>query len=374
MDRTDHTHITHITDSTLSTQPQTILVTGGAGFIGSWLVRGLLETLPDSRVINLDALTYAGNRANLADVEQNPDLMEAGRYRFVHGDICDPALVDALMAEATMVVNVAAESHVDRSITGPMAFTRTNVLGTHVLLESARCHGITRFLQVSTDEVYGSLALGEDTQFDETSALAPNSPYSATKAAGDMLCRSYFETFGLPVLVTRCGNNYGPYQFPEKLIPFFILRATNNEPLPVYGDGLNIRDWIHVKDHVSGLIAVLLQGTPGQVYNIGANNQQSNMVVTLSILKALGKPDDLIEYVTDRPGHDRRYALDTQKIRHQLGWSHAIEFETGLCETIAWYQKHTAWLEGLKHRPEQHAATTGAGWLSDSMALTATAD
>ena len=345
-----------------------ILITGGAGFIGSWLVRRLLTTQPDVSVINLDALTYAGNLDNLADIEADETLN--ARYRFVQGDIRDQNLVESLMNEVDYCVNVAAESHVDRSITGPMAFTETNVLGTHCLLEAARKANIERFLQVSTDEVYGTLDLNTDELFTESYGLVGNSPYSASKAAADLLVGSYAETFGMPVLITRCGNNYGPYQFPEKLIPFFILKAQRNEPLPVYGDGLNVRDWIHVQDHADGIIAVLLKGTPGQVYNIGANNQQANIDVTQTILKALGKPEDLVTYVKDRPGHDRRYALNTDKIRTQLGWSHTVQFDQGLAETIAWYDNNKPWLERLLKRNAGEAVEQGAGWLTASKSET----
>lgn len=341
--------------------PKTILVTGGAGFIGSWFIRRLLSADPEVHVINLDALTYAGNLDNLADVEADPANM--GRYRFVHGDIGDADLVNTLMIDVDWVVNIAAESHVDRSITGPLAFTQTNVMGTHVLLEAARQANVERFLQVSTDEVYGSLPLDTPDRFDESYPIQPSSPYSASKAASDLLVQSYGETFGMPVLITRCGNNYGPYQFPEKLIPFFIMKAMRDEPLPVYGDGLNVRDWIHVQDHADGIRAVLFKGTPGEVYNLGANNQQANLTMTKTILKALGKPEDLLTYVKDRPGHDRRYAINPTKAESTLGWKAQIPFETGLQETITWYQTNQGWLDGLLKRSQTEAVTSGAGWL-----------
>ena len=313
-----------------------ILVTGGAGFIGSAFVRRRVAARPDQQVIVLDALTYAGNPANLKQVDQ------AKNFRFVRGDITDRKLVDSLFAEGlAAVVNFAAESHVDRSIKGAEDFIKTNVGGTQILLEAARTHRTGLFLQVSTDEVYGSL--GETGRFTEKTPLAPNSPYAASKAAADLFCRAAFQTFGQPVVVTRCSNNYGPHQFPEKLIPLFVINAINNKPLPLYGDGLNVRDWIHVDDHVRGLDLVLDRGRPGEVYNIGADSEQTNLAITKQILKCLGRPADLIHYIADRPGHDRRYAIDSAKIRRELGWSPEVKFEEGLADTIAWYRDNDAW-------------------------------
>ncbi len=316
-----------------------ILVTGGAGFIGSNFIRYMLEEHPDYRIINLDLLTYAGNLENLADLEG---------CRFVRGDIADKAFLETLFAEEGFdgVVNFAAESHVDRSIEAPGAFLSTNVLGTQALLEAAERHGARRFLQISTDEVYGSL---EDVgRFTEANPLAPNSPYSASKAAADLLCRAYWKTFNLPVVVTRCSNNYGPYQFPEKLIPLFITNALADEPLPVYGDGLYVRDWIYVRDHCTALDRVFHHGRAGEVYNIGADTEKTNLEITQTILEKLGKDAGLIRHVKDRPGHDRRYAIDSSKIRAELGWRPATSFEAGMSHTIDWYIRNESWWKKIK--------------------------
>jgi dTDP-glucose 4,6-dehydratase len=321
---------------------KTYLITGGAGFIGSWLVRFILKNRTDVRVINLDLLTYAGNLDNLADVANDP------RYRFVHGDIRDKELVQSLMAETDVVVNAAAQTHVDRSISGPEEFTSTNVMGTQVLLEAARQAGIEKYVQISTDEVYGSL--GPDGYFTESTPLDPSSPYSASKAAADMLALSYHKTFGLNVCVTRCSNNYGPNQYPEKLIPFFILKARADEPVPVYGDGQNVRDWIYVEDHNAAVLQVIEQGRAGEVYNIGASNEWKNIDITRKILSLMGKPDSLITYVTDRLGHDRRYAIDSRKIQTELGWSSQMDFAQGLALTIDWYQQNPTWLNNVLNR------------------------
>ena len=298
-------------------------------------------------VINLDALTYAGNLATLHDVEQNPN------YRFVKGDIGDKDLVDKLFAEGLdFVVNFAAESHVDRSISGPEIFTRTNVLGTQNLLEAVRKYWTPaevsekRYLQVSTDEVYGSL--GKTGYFTEETPLQPNSPYSASKTAADLLVRAYFHTFGLPLLTTRCSNNYGPYQFPEKLIPLMISNALTDKPLPVYGDGKNVRDWLHVSDHCEAIDIVLHQGTVGEVYNIGGHNEKENIYIVKLILQELQKPETLINYVTDRPGHDRRYAIDAGKMAKVFGWKPRYTFEQGITETIQWYIQNTGWINSVK--------------------------
>ncbi|ANY74141.1 dTDP-glucose 4,6-dehydratase [Paenibacillus ihbetae] len=313
-----------------------ILVTGGAGFIGSNFILYLMRQHPQDEIINLDALTYAGNLENLKSVENEPN------YTFVHGDIADKGKVDEVFKSGIdVVVNFAAESHVDRSILEPEAFVNANVLGTQVLLDAAKKYGVTKFVQVSTDEVYGSL--GETGLFSETTPLAPNSPYSASKAGGDLLVRAYHETFGLPVNITRCSNNYGPYQFPEKLIPLMISRALHDESLPIYGDGLNIRDWLYVEDHCSAIDLVIRQGRIGEVYNIGGNNERTNIHIVQTILKELGKPESLIRYVEDRPGHDRRYGIDPTKITEELGWKPKHNFETGIKETIQWYLNHKEW-------------------------------
>jgi dTDP-glucose 4,6-dehydratase len=318
-----------------------ILVTGGAGFIGSNFVRHMVEAHPDYQIVNLDLLTYAGNLENLAGLEERKN------YRFVRGDIADPDRTEDLFAEGLDgVVNFAAESHVDRSIEDPAHFLHTNVLGTQVLLESAQRFGIERFVQVSTDEVYGSLE-GEG-RFTEESPLAPNSPYSASKAAADLLCRAYWKTYALPVVVTRCSNNYGPYQFPEKLIPLFITNALADEPLPVYGDGLNVRDWIYVRDHCRALDRVLHEGRPGEIYNIGADEERTNLEITQTILENLDKDASLIRHVKDRPGHDRRYAIDSSKIQGELGWRPETPFPQGMSGTVAWYCANEGWWKKIK--------------------------
>jgi dTDP-glucose 4,6-dehydratase len=318
-----------------------ILVTGGAGFIGSNFVRHILETHPDYQVVNLDLLTYAGNLENLADLEAREN------YRFVRGDIADSGLLDRLFSEGIDgVVNFAAESHVDRSIEDPGHFLNTNILGTQALLEAARRYAVDRFLQISTDEVYGSLA-GKGA-FTEESPLAPNSPYSASKASADLLCRAYWKTYDLPVVVTRCSNNYGPYQFPEKLIPLFITNALADEPLPVYGDGLYVRDWIYVRDHCSALDRVLHDGRTGEIYNVGADAEKTNLEITQVILEKLGKEAGLVRHVKDRPGHDRRYAIDSSKIQAELGWRPATAFQEGMSQTIDWYLRNEPWWKKIK--------------------------
>ena len=313
-----------------------LLVTGGAGFIGSNFVMYMLQQHPDYQIINIDALTYAGNLENLKSIEQNPN------HTFVKADITDAQAIDQLMQQGIdVVVNFAAESHVDRSILEPEVFVKTNVLGTQVLLDAAKKYGVTKFVQVSTDEVYGSL--GETGLFTEETPLQPNSPYSASKAGGDLLVRAYYETFGLPVNITRCSNNYGPYQFPEKLIPLMISRALNDQQLPVYGDGLNIRDWLYVEDHCSAIDLVIHNGKVGEVYNIGGNNERTNVHIVKTILAELGKPESLISYVEDRPGHDRRYGIDPTKTMNELGWKPKHNFETGIKETIQWYLENKEW-------------------------------
>ena len=318
----------------------TLLVTGGAGFIGSCFVRHELKKHPDYKIINLDALTYCGNIENLKDVENNPN------YTFVHGNICDKKLVRELIAESDCVVNFAAESHVDNSIKCPEIFVETNVQGTLNLLQASKEIGVERFLQVSTDEVYGSL--GKTGYFYETTPLAPNSPYSASKASADMLVRAYRETFGLPTLNTRCSNNYGPYQYPEKLIPFFISQLLKDEKVPVYGDGLNVRDWLYVYDHCEAIDVVLHSGKVGEVYNIGGHNEKTNMEITHLILEAMGKDKSSIKYVEDRLGHDRRYAISNDKITSELGWSPSITFEEGIKLTIDWYLNNQDWMKSIE--------------------------
>ena len=331
-----------------------VLVTGGAGFIGSNFVQYILDHEQSlALLVNLDLLTYAGNLENLQSIENDP------RYRFVKGDIRDRALVDQLFQEYDFdtVVHFAAESHVDRSIVEPELFLTTNIVGTQTLLDAAKRHwklvpedkysreyrpGV-RYLQVSTDEVYG--ALGREGMFTETTPLSPNSPYSASKASADLVVRAYHETYGLPVNITRCSNNYGPYQFPEKLIPLMIHNAENNIPLPVYGDGMQIRDWLHVRDHCAAIWTVLNRGKVGAIYNIGGNNEKANIEIVKLILHSLGKGEELITHVKDRPGHDRRYAIDNHKITSELGWAPAYTFEEGIAQTIRWYLEHREWME-----------------------------
>lgn len=318
-----------------------ILITGGAGFIGSNFVHYMLERYPSYQIINLDALTYAGNLENLRSIQENSN------YTFVKGDITNSELVNSLFEQGVdTVVHFAAESHVDRSILEPDVFVKTNVLGTQVLLEAARKHDIKKFVHVSTDEVYGTL--GETGLFTEETPIAPNSPYSASKAGSDLLVRSYHETFGLPVNITRCSNNYGPYQFPEKLIPLMIANALNDKPLPVYGDGLNIRDWLYVEDHCSAIDLVLHKGINGEVYNIGGNNERTNIQIVQTILRELGKPESLIQYVKDRLGHDRRYGIDATKITNELGWEPKHNFDRGIHETIRWYLDNQDWWKRIQ--------------------------
>jgi len=314
------------------------LVTGGAGFIGSNFIRYLMNKYPDAEVINLDKLTYAGNLDNLKDIGKSK------QYRFVKGDICDEALVDEVVAESDYIINFAAESHVDRSIGNPDAFIKTDVFGTFVLLEAARKHGIEKFIQISTDEVYGSI---QDGAFRETDPLMPSSPYSASKAGADRLAYSYYVTYDLPVIVTRCSNNFGPYQYPEKLISLFVTNALEDLALPVYGDGKNVRDWIYVLDHCDAIEFVLRKGTDGEVYNIGGGNERMNIEITKFILKELGKPESLISYVPDRVGHDRRYAVDCSKLA-AMGWTPKYNLENALSETVHWYHENAWWWKKLK--------------------------
>lgn len=314
-------------------------ITGGAGFIGSAFVRLLLEERPACKITNFDALTYAGNRDNLEGLDPT-------RHRFVHGNIADAEAVQAALGEDTdAIVNFAAESHVDRSITNAAEFLRTNIIGTQVLLDAARARGVKRFIQISTDEVMGSLAENEAAFFTEDSPFEPNSPYAASKAAAEHLVRAAHHTFGLDTVVTRCGNNYGPRQFPEKFLPLALSNALNDEPIPVYGDGLNVRDWIYVEDHCRAILLALEKGRPGAVYNIGARNERRNIDVVESLLDTVGKPRTLIRFVKDRPGHDRRYAIDPALIESELGWQPRETWETGLQKAIEWYTQNGRWLE-----------------------------
>lgn len=318
-----------------------VLVTGGAGFIGSNFVRYMVKKYPEYNIVNLDSLTYAGNLENLKDIE------ELSNYKFVKGDIADRHFINQLFKEEKFdyVLNFAAESHVDRSITNPDIFIQTNIQGTQVLLDAAKNSEVKKYLQVSTDEVYGTL--GETGYFTEDTPLASNSPYSSSKAGADLLVRAYHETFGLPVNITRCSNNYGPFHFPEKLIPLMIINALNDKQLPVYGDGLNVRDWLHVEDHCQAIDLVLHKGKNGEVYNVGGNNERTNIEIVKTILKALDKPESLIKYVTDRPGHDRRYAIDATKLREELGWSPRYNFDTGIEQTIKWYLENQDWWKNI---------------------------
>ena len=316
-----------------------VLVTGGCGFIGSNLVRHLRAVRPDWKLVNLDKLTYAGNLENLKDLEGD------SKHVFVRGDVGNRELMDLVLREHAIdaVLHLAAESHVDRSILGPEVFIRTNVLGTQVLLEASKAAGIKRFVMVSTDEVYGSL--GPTGLFTETSPLQPSSPYSSSKAASDLVALAYHTTFGMDVVVTRCSNNYGAYQFPEKLIPLMTVNALHDRPLPVYGDGLNVRDWLHVEDHCSALLAVLERGKAGEVYNIGGNSERTNLEIVRTVLKLTGKSESLIKHVEDRLGHDRRYAIDPTKTKNELGWFPSHTFESGIEETVNWFIANRPWWE-----------------------------
>ncbi|MFC4103163.1 dTDP-glucose 4,6-dehydratase [Paenibacillus xanthanilyticus] len=320
-----------------------LLVTGGAGFIGSNFIRFMIDKYPHYTIVNYDALTYAGNLENLASVEKHPN------YHFIKGDICDKTLVNDTVKNYAIdiIVNFAAESHVDRSITEPDIFIKSNVLGTQVLLDAAKDHNLRKYVQISTDEVYGSL--GETGYFTEETPLAPNSPYSASKAGGDLLVRAYHETFGMNVNITRCSNNYGPFHFPEKLIPLMVTNALEGKDLPVYGDGLNVRDWLHVMDHASAIDLVIHNGRPGEVYNIGGHNERTNITIVKLILELLGKSEEQIRFVEDRKGHDRRYAIDPTKLTNELGWVPKYTFETGIKETVQWYLDNKYWWSRIKN-------------------------
>ncbi len=321
-----------------------ILITGGAGFIGSNFVRYLLNKYPDYEIVNLDKLTYSGNPENLRDAENNPN------YRFIRGDICDKKTVDGIVSDGVgTILNFAAESHVDRSILGPESFIKTDIYGTYTLLEATRRHNLKKYIQISTDEVYGSV---EEGSFKETDPLNPSSPYAASKASADLLCLSYFTTYKLPVIITRSSNNYGPYQFPEKLIPLFITNALENKSLPLYGDGLNVRDWLYVLDNCQAIDLILHKGRIGEIYNVGADNERTNIEITKAILKILEKSEDLIKRVKDRPGHDRRYSLDSTKIR-ELGWRPEYNFEKALRKTVDWYRNNESWWRKLKVKAEE---------------------
>lgn len=317
-----------------------IFVTGGAGFIGSNFIRHVLGLGRDHSVTNFDKLTYAGNLANLESVAASP------HYTFVHGDICDAAAVEAGMRGSDVVVHFAAESHVDRSIYAPAPVIETNVTGTFILLEVARKIGVQRFVHISTDEVYGDIAPGDFS--DEEFSLRPSSPYSASKASSDLLVRSYVRTYGFPALITRSSNNYGPFQFPEKFLPLLITNALDDKPLPIYGDGKQQRDWLHVEDNCRGVFAVLANGRIGEVYNLGGTDIVENLDMACRLLRVMGKPESLLSYVKDRPGHDRRYALNCRKMKEQLGWAPAISLEDGLRQTIDWYRTNTPWLAGVR--------------------------
>ncbi|MFA5155617.1 MAG: dTDP-glucose 4,6-dehydratase [Patescibacteria group bacterium] len=318
-----------------------LLVTGGAGFIGSNFIHYWLEHHPDDRIINLDLLTYAGNLDNLKDIENNP------HYTFVKGDICDASLVNVLVKGLDLIVHFAAESHVDRSIENSADFVRTNVEGTRTLLEAAKNNGLIRFHHISTDEVYGALALN-DAKFTERTPYSPRSPYSASKAASDHLVRAYFHTYGLPVTISNCSNNYGPYQYPEKLIPLFITNLIEGKKVPVYGAGKNIRDWIHVDDHNRGVDFIIQKGKIGETYCLGGDSEKTNLEITKLILSLMGAGEDRIEYVTDRLGHDLRYAIDYSKAKMELGWEPQIDFAAGLASTVEWYKNNAVWWQKLK--------------------------
>ncbi|THF74702.1 dTDP-glucose 4,6-dehydratase [Cohnella fermenti] len=327
-----------------------LLVTGGAGFIGSQFIRYMIAKHPEYSLVNLDKLTYAGNLANLTELAGN------AAYSFVRGDIADKELVARLIGEGGFdaVVNFAAESHVDRSIEDAAVFVRTNVLGTQTLLEASREAGVKKYVQISTDEVYGTL--GESGFFTEDTPLAPNSPYSASKAGADLLVRAYGETYGMNVNITRCSNNYGPYHFPEKLIPLLITNAMEDKPIPVYGDGLYVRDWLHVRDHARAIDLVLHEGRPGEVYNVGGRNERTNLDIVKAVLKRLGKPESLITHVADRLGHDRRYAIDATKIRRELGWEPTVFLEEGLAETVDWFVRNREWWQKSKAGERSYGA------------------
>lgn len=334
-----------------------LLITGGAGFIGSNFVRHISETHPEDQIVVLDALTYAGNLENIRD------LIDAKKTEFVHGSITDRALLDALFEKEKFdfIVNFAAETHVDRSIHSPREFLDTNIMGTFELLEATKRHSVPRYHQISTDEVYGDLGDNTSNYFREDTPLDPNCPYAASKASADLLVNSYHETYGMQTTITRCTNNYGPYQYPEKLIPFFLFKALRDEPLPMYGDGKNIRDWLYVVDHCRAIDLVLRKGKIGEVYNIGGHNEKTNLEITEILLNALGKPKSLITFVKDRQAHDRRYAMDASKIERELGWKPAHTFEEWIPSTIEWYLSHRDWVESCAAKSESFRKTQYKG-------------
>lgn len=318
-----------------------LLITGGAGFIGSNFVHHILKTYPDYEIVNLDVLTYAGNLENLKDVEKNLN------YHFVKGDICDAKLVDELVKDVDVIVHFAAESHVDRSILDPEAFIKTNVMGTYTLLESARKNGGKRFHHVSTDEVFGSLG-ADEAPFSELTPYDPRSPYSASKAASDHLVRAYHHTYGLPITISNCSNNYGPYHFPEKLIPLIITNLLEDKKIPIYGDGMQVRDWLHVEDHCRAIDTIIHKGKMGETYCVGGDGEKPNIEIAKTILKILGKDESMIEYVEDRKGHDRRYAIDFSKLKNEFGWQPQVAFEEGIMKTVQWFQENEAWWKDVK--------------------------
>lgn len=326
-----------------------LFVTGGAGFIGSNFIKHILAKYPEYQVTNFDKLTYAGNLDNLVDLESNP------HYKFIKGDIADDKQINEVLSQGfDAVVNFAAETHVDRSIhAGARDFVLTNTLGVQTLLDAARKYEIKKMVQISTDEVYGSLELEDKNQFTEDTPFQPNVPYAAAKAGGDLMCRAAFNTYKVPVVVSHCSNNYGPYQFPEKLIPFFIFKASKDEPVPLYGDGKNVRDWLYVLDHCEAIDLMLHKGVAGEVYNIGGNNEKSNLEIAKIILQELGKSESLITFVADRPGHDRRYAIDASKIERELGWKPKYNFESAIHETVKWYMENQDWVKRIEERKAQ---------------------
>lgn len=326
-----------------------LFITGGAGFIGSNFIKHILAKYPEYQVTNFDKLTYAGNLDNLADLESNP------RYKFIKGDVADDKQINEVLSHGfDAVVNFAAETHVDRSIhAGARDFVLTNTLGVQTLLDAVRKYEIKKMVQISTDEVYGSLELETKDQFTENTPFQPNVPYAAAKAGGDLMCRAAFNTYKVPVVVSHCSNNYGPYQFPEKLIPFFIFKASKDESVPLYGDGKNVRDWLYVLDHCEAIDLMLHKGVAGEVYNIGGNNEKSNLEIAKIILQELGKPESLIAFVADRPGHDRRYAIDASKIERELGWKPKYNFESAIHETVKWYMEHQNWVKRIEERKAQ---------------------
>lgn len=324
-----------------------VLITGGAGFIGSNYAHYHYEKYPSDKIVVLDKLTYAGNLDNLSGL-----LADESRFKFVQGDIADKKFIEALFEteKFDLVLNFAAETHVDRSIEEPSVFVMTNVVGTHNLLEAARDIGVARYHQISTDEVYGDLGIGSKDFFTERTAIAPNCPYAATKASADLLVRSYFETYQMPVTISRCSNNYGPYQFPEKLIPYFFKLISEDRPVPVYGDGLNVRDWLYVIDHCRAIDTVVCSGRLGEVYNVGGNNERTNLEITKILLEFLGRDESLITYVDDRRAHDRRYAIDSSKLQRELGWKPSVTFKEGIAKTFDWYKEHQDWVHKLEER------------------------